>query len=211
MIMSRWLKKRSGKTGLSPGSLVHIGERLTESTKITVLNYDEAHIEEKEVSTASECWQFKDRPTVTWIHINGIHDVKALEELGTIFSLHPLTQEDILNSDQRPKMEDFGDYLFIVLKMITYNGNNGGLDIEQVSLILGRNSVLSFQEGKAGDVFGPLRERLRTAKGRIRKMGADYLVYSLMDSIVDNYFVVLENLGEEIEVIEEKLMTEPVP
>ena len=114
-------------------------------------------------------------------------------------------------TDQRPKMEDFGDYLFIVLKMITYNGNNGGLDIEQVSLILGRNFVLSFQEGKVGDVFGPLRERLRTAKGRIRKMGADYLVYSLMDSIVDNYFVVLENLGEEIEVIEEKLMTEPVP
>ena len=134
-----------------------------------------------------------------------------LEKLGQCYGFHPLVMEDIMATDQRPKMEDFGDYLFIVLKMITYNGNNGGLDIEQVSLILGRNSVLSFQEGKAGDVFGPLRERLGTAKGRIRKMGADYLVYSLMDSIVDNYFVVLENLGEEIEVIEEKLMTEPVP
>ena len=109
--MSKWLKKRSGKTGLSPGALVHIGDRLTEKTRITVLDYDEANIEEREISEVRECGQFKDRSTVTWIHINGIHDVQALEELGTIFGLHPLTLEDILNSDQRPKMEDFCEYI----------------------------------------------------------------------------------------------------
>ncbi len=179
--------------------------------KITVIDYKDEQFQEMEAAALDVCFPFKDTDSVTWINVDGVHRPEILEKLGQCYGFHPLVMEDIMATDQRPKMEDFGDYLFIVLKMITYNGNNGGLDIEQVSLILGRNSVLSFQEGKAGDVFGPLRERLRTAKGRIRKMGADYLVYSLMDSIVDNYFVVLENLGEEIEVIEEKLMTEPVP
>ena len=209
MIMSRWLKKRSGKTGLSPGSLVHIGERLTEKTRITVLDYDEANIEEKEISTARECRQFKDRPTVTWIHINGIHDVQTLEELGTIFGLHPLTLEDILNSDQRPKMEDFCEYIYIVLKAF-YSNNDQANEIhsEQISIVLGRTFVISFQE-KETDIFRPIRERIRAGKGRLRKSGADYLAYALIDSIVDNYFTILEQVGERIEILEESLVKSP--
>ena len=209
--MQKLLKKRSKKIGQPPGTLIHIGDESVKDVKITVIDYKDEQFHEMEAASLEVCFPFKDTDSVTWINVEGIHRAEILEKLGQCYGLHPLVLEDIMATDQRPKMEDFGDYLFIVLKMITYNGNNGGLDIEQVSLILGRNSVLSFQEGKAGDVFGPLRERLRTAKGRIRKMGADYLVYSLMDSIVDNYFVVLENLGEEIEVIEEKLVTDPVP
>jgi magnesium transporter len=207
--MSRWLKKRSGKTGLSPGSLVHIGDRLTEKTKITVLDYDEAHIEEKEISTASECGQFKDRPTVTWIHINGIHDVRALEEVGTIFGLHPLTLEDILNSDQRPKMEDFCDYIYIVLKAFYSNdGQANEIHSEQISIVLGRTFVISFQERET-DIFRLVMERIRAGKGRLRRSGADYLAYALIDSIVDNYFTILEQAGERIEVLEESLVKSP--
>jgi len=207
--MSRWLKKRSRKTGLSPGSLVHIGERLTERTKITVVNYDEANIEEKELSTASECGHFKDRPTVTWIHINGIHDVQTLEELGTIFGLHPLTLEDILNSDQRPKMEDFCEYVYIVLKAF-HSSDNQATEIhsEQISIILGRSFVISFQERET-DLFRSIRERIRAGKGRLRKSGADYLAYALIDSIVDNYFTILEQIGERIEILEESLVKSP--
>ena len=207
--MSRWLKKRSGKTGLPPGSLVHIGERLTEKTRITVLDYDEANIEEKEISTARECRQFKDRPTVTWIHINGIHDVQTLEEFGTIFGLHPLTLEDILNSDHRPKMEDFCEYIYVVLKAF-YSNNDQANEIhsEQISIVLGRTFVISFQE-KETDIFRPIRERIRAGKGRLRKSGADYLAYALIDSIVDNYFTILEQVGERIEILEESLVKSP--
>jgi magnesium transporter len=209
MIMSRWLKKRSRKTGLPPGSLIHIGERLTEKTKITIVDYDEAHIEEKEISTARECGQFKNRSTVTWIHINGIHDVQTLEELGTIFGLHPLTLEDILNSDQRPKMEDFCEYIYIVLKAFHSSDKQANeIHSEQISIVLGRSFVISFQE-KETDIFKPVRERIRAGKGRLRKSGADYLAYALIDSIVDNYFAILEQLGERIEILEESLVRSP--
>ncbi len=206
--MTRWLKKRSRKTGLSPGSLIHIGDRLAEETKITVLSYDETNIEEKEVSTARQCSQFKDRPTVTWIHVNGIHDARVLEELGNIFGLHPLTLEDILNSDQRPKMEDFCEYVYVVLKSFYTNDQANEFRAEQISIILGRTFVISFQEREA-DIFIPIRERIRGGKGRLRKSGADYLAYALIDSIVDNYFAVLERLGERVEFLEESLVKGP--
>jgi magnesium transporter len=207
--MVRRLKKRSGKAGLPPGSLIHIGDRLTEKTKITVFDYDEAHLQEKEIKTVGECRQFKDSPTVAWIHIEGIHDTQILEELGTVFGLHPLTLEDILNTDQRPKMEDFCEYIYIVLKTF-YNhaDENNETTSEQISIILGPTFVISFQE-KETDIFKPIRERIRAGKGRLRKSGADYLAYSLIDTIVDNYFTILEHLGEKIEIIEESLIKNP--
>jgi magnesium transporter len=209
--MPRLLKKRSKKIGLPPGSLVHIGDETMKDVKITVIDYKDDQFQEREAASLEVCFPFKDTESVTWINVEGIHRPDIIEKLGQCYGLHPLVLEDIMATDQRPKMEVFGDYLFIVLKMITYNENNGGLEIEQVSLILGRNFVLSFQEGKAGDVFDPIRERLRTGKGRIRKMGADYLVYAQMDSIVDNYYSVMEKLGEEIELIEDELVTDPTP
>ena len=143
--------------------------------------------------------------------MSGLHQVELLERLNDCFGLHPLVLEDILNTDQRPKMEDFGDYLYIVLRMLDLDKKNGNAVVsEQISLILGKNFVLTFQE-KEGDLFDPLRERIRNGKGRLRKMGPDYLVHALLDAIVDQYFVVLEKLGERIEFLEEELVTRPTP
>jgi len=174
------------------------------------MDYDEAHFQEKETKTIEECLLFKDKPTVTWINIDGLHQVEILERLGECYGLHPLVLEDILNTDQRPKMEDYGEYLYIVLRMLNYNDKSSEIEAEQISLILGTNFVLSFQE-KEGDTFNPIRERIRNSKGRIRRMGADYLSYSLLDSIVDNYFIILEKLGEKIEFLEDELVTRPTP
>jgi len=208
--MPRRIKKRSTKAGLPPGTLVHIGEQKAEEARITVIDYDEARFQEKEIETVEECFLFKDKPTVTWINVDGIHEVEVLELLGECFGLHPLVLEDILNTDQRPKLEDFGDYIFVVLKTFSYNDQSDELEPEQISLILGPSFVLSFQEIE-GDVFNPIRERIRNGKGRIRRTGADYLAYCLLDSIVDHYFVVLEQVGEEVEFLEEELVTNPTP
>jgi magnesium transporter len=208
--MSRLIKKRSGKAGLPPGTLVHVGERKAEKVKIRILDYDEAQFEEKEAKTIEESFPFKDKPTVTWINIDGLHEVEIIEKLGSHFGLHPLLLEDILNTDQRPKMEDFGDYIFVVLKMLYSGENKDEIEAEQVSLILGSNFVISLQE-REGDVFDPVRDRIRKKKGRIRKTGSDYLAYALLDAIVDNYFLILENVGEKIEDTEQQLATNPSP
>jgi len=204
------IKKRSKKAGLPPGSLVHIGEKKAEIPKITVMDYGEAHFQEKEIKTIEECFLFKETPTVTWINIDGLHQVEILEKLGECYGFHPLVLEDILNTDQRPKMEDYGEYLYIVLRMLDQSNQGSEILTEQVSLILGPSFVISFQE-REGDVFDPIRERIRNNKGRIRKMGADYLTYALLDSIVDNYFIVMEKLGEKIEFLEEELVKRPIP
>lgn len=172
------------------------------------MNYDESQFQEKEAKTLEECFPYKGSPSITWINVDGIHQIETFEKLGKCFELHPLTLEDILNTDQRPKVEDFGDYMYVVLKMFSYEDKSNEILIEQVSLILGPNFVLSFQED-VGDVFDPIRERIRNGKGKIRKMGADYLVYTLLDAIVDNYFIILEKIGEQIEFIEERLIINP--
>ena len=208
--MPKLTKKRSEKAGLPPGTLIHIGEKKSEIPKITIMDYGEAHFQEKETKTIEECFLFKDTPTVTWINIDGLHQVEILEKLGECYGFHPLVLEDILNTDQRPKIEDYGEYLYIVLKMLDQSNQSNEILTEQISLILGPSFVISFQESE-GDVFDPIRERIRTGKGRIRKMGADYLTYALLDSIVDNYFIVMEKLGEKIEFLEEELVKRPIP
>jgi len=209
--MKRYSKKRSKKTWMPPGTLVHIGEKTAEIAGVTVIDYNEAELREETLHKIEECLLLKDRSTVTWINIEGIHDVPLIEKLGACYEIHPLTLEDILNTDQRPKVDDMENYIFIVLKMLHYNDQDTDIVSEQISLILGRNFVFSFQEGIQGDVFEPLRQRIRGSKGKIRKMGADYLAYALLDGIVDNYFAVLEKLGEQIEIIEEEVVTDPRP
>ncbi len=208
--MTRFLKKFSKKIGLSPGTLVHIGNKKVEKTKIRVIDYDESHLEEKEIEKIEGCFPFKEKPTVTWINIDGLHEVDIIEKIGRCYDVHPLVLEDIVNTDQRPKMEDFDGYIFMVLKMLYYDEKKNEVTAEQLSLILGSNYVISFQE-RVGDVFNPIRERIRNAKGRIRRMGADYLAYALMDTVVDNYFIILEKLGEKIESMEEELISKPTP
>lgn len=202
------VKGRSKKAGLPPGTLVHVGEKKVESVRVTYLDYDEENIEEKQVSAIEECFPFKATPTITWINIDGLHDVEMIERLGKEFDLHHLILEDVLNTGQRPKFEDFGKNVFIVLKMLSYDEELHAVESEQVSLIVGANFVISFQE-RVGDVFDPIRERIRNNKGRVRKMKADYLAYSLVDSVVDSYFAILERVGEKIESMEEELVSDP--
>ncbi|MBN2455346.1 MAG: magnesium/cobalt transporter CorA [Sedimentisphaerales bacterium] len=206
--MAKIKKRHSAKAGLPPGTLVYLGEEKMQPPRITVIDYDQNTFTEKELSKVQQCFEFKDSPTVSWINIDGIHEVRLVEEIGERFGLHSLVLEDILNTAQRPKLEDFDDHIFIVLKMLTYDEENTTTQAEQVSLVLGRNFVISFQE-RPGDVFEQIRERIRNAKGRIRKMSSDYLAYSLIDAIVDNYYLILEKCADRIETLEEQLVTEP--
>jgi len=203
--MARMVSK---KAGLPPGSLVYVGEKDHGKASISVLDYNGAQYSERSGITASECSVFKDKPTVTWINVVGLGDIGSLRTLGNLFDIHPLVLEDILNTNQRPKYEDFDTYLFVVLKML-FNDAHSILS-EQVSIVVGSNYIISFQE-RQGDVFDPVRERIRTGKGRLRTEGADYLGYALIDAIVDNYFTVLEQMGERIEKMEEKLVIDPTP
>ena len=187
---------------------MYVGEKKIDRVRIRIIDYDEAQFQEKEAKTVEECFPFKDKPTVTWINIDGVHQVDIIEKIGNHFNIHPLVSEDIVNTGQRPKMEDFVNYIFVILKMLYYDEKINETKAEQISLILGSNFVISFQENE-GDVFDPIRERIRSDRGRIRKMGADYLAYALIDTIVDNYFIILEKLGEKIEEIEDELVTNP--
>jgi magnesium transporter len=208
--MVKLFRKTSKKPGLPPGTLIHTGEKKVEGVKISVIDYDETQIQEREAVSIEECLPFKEKPTVTWINVTGIHDVKIIEEFGTAFNIHPLLLEDIVHTDQRPKLEEFDESLFIILKMLSYDEANNELLSEQVSLILGSNFVISFQE-REGDVFNPVRVRIKSSKGRIKKKGCDYLVYALIDAVVDHYFLVLEKYGEKVEILQEEVLSQPTP
>ena len=206
--MAKIHRKRSKKLGLPPGSMVYVGEKKVEQITISVLDYDEEHCEIKELEKVDESFPFKETPTVTWLNINGLHEVEMLKRLGDHFNIHPLILEDILNTHQRPKIEVFDDYVYIVLKMISFDEENNKIDVEQVSLILGSNYVITLQE-RAGDIFGPIRSRIQENKGRIRRSAPDYLAYAIIDIIVDHYFLVLEKLGETIEGMEDSVVERP--
>ncbi len=202
-------KKRSHKTGLPPGALVHIGEKWSEQARISVMQYNEETLREKELTDVRELPVPYDMSLTTWIHVDGLHDTAILEQFGETFNLHPLVLEDILNTDHRPKMEDLGPYIFLILKCFTVKAKSmAEVKSEQISLILGPNFVLSLQE-KESDLLAPIRERIRQNKGRIRKSGADYLAHAILDAVVDSYFSLLEDIGEEIEDCEESLVNHP--
>ncbi len=203
------IRRPRAKLGAPPGTLIHVGERKAERTRIRLIDYDAERLDEREVQEIPACREYRKRPSVTWLNIDGIHDTRIIEEVGRCFDIHSLAQEDILNTQHRPKLEEYDDCLFLVLKMI-HADPGGEIHSEQVSLVLGHGFVVSFQEAE-GDVFDSVRERLRTAKGRIRKLGADYLAYALIDSIVDNYYSVLEELGDRIEALEDELLLRPSP
>jgi magnesium transporter len=208
--MPRTLRRRTKKLGLPPGTLVYTGEQVEGTARITVIEYDEQHYEERELDSLAACPVMSRRPTVTWINVSGISQVTNLEKLGECFKLHPLVLEDIVSVDQRPKIEDYEEYLFIVLRAIGQDDTEGEIFSHQISIILGPNYVLSFQESN-GSIFSPVREWLKAAKGRIRKSGADYLAYALIDLVVDQYFVVLEKVAEDIELLEGEVVTRPNP
>ena len=208
--VSKLIPRISKKAGLPPGTPVYHGDKKVEQVRITVIDYDGETLEEQEVTEIEECFPYKEKPTVTWINIDGLHEVSITDKIGKCFGLHPLVIEDIMNTEQRTKMDVFDEHIFISMKMHSYNGETAEIHSEQISLVFGRNFLLTFQE-KPGDIFDPVRNRLRGSKGRIRKNGADYLCHALIDSIVDNYFKVLEGIGEEIESMDEELVSNPTP
>ena len=208
--MPRIFRKQAGGVGLPPGSLVHVGPKRLEKAKITVFDYSPRKFQEKVVKKVEEAFPYRDTATVTWINIDGVHEPEVIREIGEHFRIHPLVLEDIMDTSQRPKMEDLGSYVYFVIRMARPDRKGGEDRFEQISIILGRNFVISFQED-VGDVFDQVRDRIRRGKGRIRKMGADYLAYCLLDAVVDGYFCVLEKQGEEIETLEDELLDKPDP
>jgi magnesium transporter len=199
--MSRPASRRSQKAGLPPGALVHVGERRAEKVEITICEYSESSFEEFVTEKLEDLVAPKSESAMRWVRVEGIHNVDVLGQIGKILALHPLTVEDILNTDQRPKIEDFDDYVYIVAKMLCRSDDK--LSAEQISLIVRPSLVISFHETRS-KLFLPLVNRLRAGKGRIRQMNSDYLAYAMLDTVVDNYFVILEEMGETIESLEEQ-------
>jgi magnesium transporter len=206
--MRKFIKRSTKKAGSAPGTLVFVGEKKAETVTFTIIDYDADNLQEKEVASIDECLAYRDKKSVTWINISGLHDVEIIEKLGEKFNLHPLLMEDIVNTEQRPKLEDYDDYLFVILKMLYSEGENHLIQHEQISLIVTPSVVISLQE-KEGDVFDPVRQRIRKGKGRIRKSGTDYLAYVLIDTVVDHYFKVFEEIGIKIEELQEEVLANP--
>jgi magnesium transporter len=202
------VQKRSRKTGLPPGTLVHIGEKKPDKVTITAFNYAAGRCDERN-DLPLEALAPPTDESITWVDVGGVHKMEILESFGKQFQLHSLLLEDIANTDQRPKLDDYETCLFLVMKMLSVTDRQE-IVVEQVSLVLGPNFVLSFQENGA-DVFTSVRDRLRGGKGRLRQSGADYLLHALVDAIVDQYFEVLEMLGEKIEAMQDLVISDPKP
>ncbi|HXA01325.1 MAG TPA: magnesium/cobalt transporter CorA [Cytophagaceae bacterium] len=205
-------KKNRRIPGESPGTLREACDIPDEKIDISVMLYNASFVEEKITHNIDEALAFEKDDVVTWINIDGIRNHKMLEKIGAKYNLHPLLLEDISCNEQRPKLDVYDEHIFIVVKMLKFDTEEKGIIDEQVSFVLGKNYVLSFQEeDKKGDVFNPNRERLKGHKGKIRKSGADYLLYTLLDTIVDNYFIILEGIGGRIEELEDDLIADPSP
>ncbi len=200
--------RKRPKTGLAPGSLIYTGTVYSDQVHIDVMDYTNEAINEYKISEVSELSQFNNNETVTWVNITGLHDISVIQELGEMLGLHPLTLEDILDTNQRPKAEEFDDHLYISMKMINHLEGINKIDIEQVSIVLHKNYVVCFQE-KPGDVFKDIRQRLKNGKGRARKRGSDYLAYMLIDIIIDYYYETLDEVWQKIETLEDIVVRRP--
>ena len=196
------------KVGLPPGSLVYIGEKRTQEVIISEINFSLDDYQEKQLNNFSDCTSWDNSDTVTVVGVIGIHDTSVIEAAGEHFSLDPMILEDIVNTNSRSKLEEFDDYLFLPLKILGVDLSSNEITSEQISLLLGKNGVISFQEGEI-KILDPLIDRVRKAKGKIRQRKSDYVFYRLVDTIVDNYFIVSEYLADRLEVLEEKILQNP--
>lgn len=206
--MSKLIKNARRKIGQNPGSLIYTGDKSADGIRITAAGYNKSGYQETIIHSDDELNNIISKERQVWLNIDGIHDTDLIGRIGRRFNIHPLTQEDILNTSHRPKSEDLGNYIFIVLKMLGIKKDSKAIKIEQVSIILTKHYVISFQEDRI-DEFHGIRESLKQNKGYARELGSDYLAYRILDTIVDNYFSVLENIGDRIEDIEEELLMTP--
>ncbi len=202
--MPKLIKPQSSKAGLAPGSLVYLGDERASKVSIQIMDYDAESLKEVTVSSSQKCEEYLEKPTVTWMHVTGLHDTSIIEKFGKLLDIHELVLEDVLNTAQRPKYEDHGDLIFIVVKKLHWIPEEDDVLAEHVAVLIGNGYVLSFQESEQ-DVFDAVRERIRTSTGRARKVGADYLGYALIDSIVDDYYIVLEHVDDRVEMIHESV------
>lgn len=204
--MTESLCTPSAKLGLPPGSLVHVGEILESEGSISVIDYSREKIEEQKIQSIEDVIQYKDSESVTWITVEGLQNVAVIERIGEIFGIHQLVLEDILNTNQRPKFEEYDDYLYIVIKCLLSESDPFTVNYEQVSIVLIKNCVIMFKE-KQDNLLDPVEHRIRTSTGKFRSLGPDYLAYAILDFIVDQNFIVLDALDESINTLEESLLT----
>lgn len=207
--MKKSNRHRSKKIGMAPGSLVHVGEVKTAQPAVSIFRFAKDEFSERTLSAeALADLALPDGGEKLWLNVHGAHDVALIRQIGQLFQLHPLVMEDILNTDQRAKVDQYGDYLYIVTRCFHYDAKKMEIGSEQISLVLGKHYVLSFQERATGS-FDPVRERLRTAHAAIREQGADYLAYALLDVVVDRYFGILEQMNDAAETLEDLLLRKP--
>ncbi|MDF2879725.1 MAG: corA [Clostridiaceae bacterium] len=202
MKQRRITKNRSIKSGYKPGTLIHIGNHINNNIKIESIRFNKNLFEQVEIKSIPEKI---DNNLVTWINIDGLNDIELFKKIGTNFSIHPLVLEDILNTNQRPKVDEYKEYIHITMKIAIYNEESKKTNLEQLSLILGKNYLISFQEKKS-HIFQPIIKRLKNSKGSFRSLGADYLCYAIIDTIVDNYFSTLESIEDKIEIFEDRVI-----
>lgn len=208
--MTTTARKRSAKAGLPPGSLIHVGRRHAQETRVTVAAFSEESVETWEPGPGDPLPPREMTDRVIWVNVCGLKDAARVENIGQLFRLHPLVLEDILNTEQRPKLEHYQETLYLVLKTFDREPHGKRLDYDQVSLVLGANFVLSFFEADS-PAFHSVLERIKAGKGQIRRQKADFLLYSLVDAVVDSYFVVLEGLIERVEILETTVVDHPRP
>lgn len=202
--MKQKRKKKFYKAkNLSPGTIAYKGEKKSTITHVDIINYNLTTLDVIHSDKVEDAFNFKEKDTITWVNINGLNNVSDIEKLGENYCLHPLTLEDIVNTQHRPKIDEFENYLFIVFKMLFYKNDNE-LYYEHISMVVGHSYVLTFQEAD-GDVFDDLRERISNGKGRIRSLGSDYLMFAILDAVVDNYFTVIEAFGDKVEELEDEV------
>jgi len=206
--MFRLFKRSSSKAGLSPGSLTYVGDKHEEKLEVELIRYSTEEYTEESIENIDDVFPIENTPSIKWINVVGLHDPSTIEAIGKNLDIHSLVLEDILNPLQRPKVEDLDGCLFLIIKSIHSEESTGEYNIDQVSLLIGVNFVISFQEKNRG-LFDDLKRRIKNGKERIRNRGADYLAYSIMDIIVDNYFTELEKLGNQIEEVEDTIIKSP--
>ena len=208
--MSDSLSTASDKLGMPPGSLVHVGNVHESVTRLSIIDYSPGHVNEHAIQSIDELQQYKSSTSITWVIIEGLADVGVVEDVGRMFDVHPLVLEDILNTHQRAKFEEYDDYLFIVLKCLMPAEGEFSVNYEQISLLVFQNVVLMFKE-KTDDLFYPLVKQLNSSKGRFRSLGSDYLTYAILDTIVDQSFLLIDAFDETVTLVENDLYMNPTP
>ena len=209
--MARIIGKTQDAHGKAPGDLVFIGSQHLDKIAIDLIEFDQNEVLKRTIEDLQDLIPSKSSAKISWINIEGLHDTDIITKIGQIFDLHVLLLEDVVNTTQRPKFEEFDDCFFLVLKMLSHKKGTKEIEVEHISIVVGENYLITFQEGLEGDVFIPIRERLTRSSSKVRNRKSDYLAYAIIDVIVDNYIAIVESLGDEIETLERSLIENPSP